>query len=155
VKRITQDIVHFFKEQGYVIVVTVDKHGNPHSACKGIVQINKNGKIYLLDLYRKNTYKNLKHNAHISITAVEEHKFKGYCLKGKARILETKKLKAGLLKAWEERIASRLTQRLLRNIREEKSHPGHPEALLPKPEYIICMEIEEIIDLTPQHLKGI
>lgn len=31
--------------------------------------------------------------------------------------------------------------------------PQHPEALLPKPEYMIVMEVEEIIDLTPKHLK--
>ena len=58
-----------------------------------------------------------------------------------------------LVRAWEDRITSRLTKRLLRNIHEEKGHPRHPEALLPKPEYLIVMEVEEIVDLTPHHLK--
>jgi glycosyltransferase involved in cell wall biosynthesis len=48
-----------------------------------------------------------------------------------------------LLEAWDTRIASRLTQRLLKNIHEEKGHPKHPEALLPKPEYLIEIDIED------------
>lgn len=139
--------------QGCVIVSTLDADGTPHSACKGIVKIDKGGKIYLLDLYRQKTYANLKRNPHISITAIDEHKFKGYCLKGKARTLSAVKFDPTIIKAWEDRITSRLTQRVLKNMREEKGHPRHPEALLPNPQYLIVMEVEEIIDLTPHHLK--
>ena len=37
----------------------------------------------------------------------------------------------------------------------EKGHPEHPEALLPKPEYLIAMQVEDIIDLRPHHLRGV
>lgn len=124
-----------------------------HNACKGIVNIYKDGKVYLLDLYSGRTYENLRRNSNISITAVDEHRFKGYCLKGKAKIIQSDKIKSQIIKAWEEKIASRLTQRLLKNIHEGKGHPRHPEVLLPKPEYMIIMEVKEIIDLAPQHLK--
>ena len=152
-KRLSSEIVQFLHNQGYVIVATIDADQSPHSACKGIVDIDHSGRIYLLDLYRQKTYENLRRNPNISITAVDEHKFKGYCLKGKAKTLTEDKLKAQLIKVWEDRIASRLTQRVLKNLREEKGHPRHPEALLPNPEYLIVMEVEEIIDLTPHHLK--
>ena len=153
-KRLSEDVIQFFHNQGCVIVSTIDKNGFPHSACKGIVQINRNGRVYLLDLYHARTYQDLKQNPHISITAIEEHKFKGYCLKGKAEIIPEGKLESHIIKAWEARITSRLTRRLLKNIREEeKGHPRHPEILLPKPEYMIAMEVEEIVDLTPHHLK--
>jgi len=152
-KKLPDEIIQFFHNQGCVIVSTIDKNGFPHSACKGIVQINRNGRVYLLDLYRARTYENIKQNPHISITAIEEHKFMGYCLKGKAEIIPEGKLESHIIKAWETRITSRLTRRLLKNIREEKGHPRHPEILLPKPEYMIAMEVEEIIDLTPHHLK--
>jgi hypothetical protein len=92
-------------------------------------------------------------NPRISITAVDEHKFAGYCLKGKARLMSGSKVAARLIRAWEERITSRLTQRLLKNIREERIRSGHPEALLPKPEYLIVMDVDEVVDLTPQHIK--
>ena len=55
--------------------------------------------------------------------------------------------------AWEERISGRITQRVLKNLRQEKGHPRHPEAALPKPKYLIAMDVEHIVDLTPHHLK--
>lgn len=152
-KRLGDDVIQFFQNQGCVIVSTIDKNGFLHSACKGIVQMNRNGRVYLLDLYHARTYENIKQNPHISITAIEEHKFMGYCLKGKAEIIPEGKLGARIIKAWETKITGRLTRRLLKNIREEKGHPRHPEILLPKPEYMIAMEVEEIVDLTPHHLR--
>jgi len=152
-KRLSDDITQFFHNQGCVIVTTVDKAGFPHSACKGIVKINRSGLVYILDLYKAKTYENLKGNSRISITAIDEHKFMGYCLKGKAEIIPEEELKSPIIKAWETRITGRLTRRLLKNIREEKGHPRHPEILLPKPEYMIAMDVEEVVDLTPHHLK--
>ena len=152
--QLSEAIIQFLHKQGCVIISSIDSQGFPHSSCKGIVKINPNGSIYLLDAYRGQTLQNLKDNPQVNITAFDEHKFIGYCLKGKARILFKKELDAGIIKAWEERIASRLTQRLLKNIREEaKGHPRHPEALLPEPEHMIVVEVEEVIDLTPQHLR--
>ena len=152
-KKLTYEIIHFFQNQSFVIVSTLDPDGTPHSSCKGVIKITRSGKVYLLDVYLRKTYNNLRQNPKISLTAVDEHKFKGFCLKGKAKLLEQNRLSSGIIKAWEERIAGRITRRLLKNIREEKGHPSHPEALLPKPEYMIVMEVEEIVDLTPHHLK--
>jgi uncharacterized pyridoxamine 5'-phosphate oxidase family protein len=153
-KRLTDEIVRFFREQGFVIVSTIDKRGMPHTSCKGIINISSLGKVYLLDVYLRQTYNNLRLNPNISITAVDEHKFKGYCLKGKASLVSQDKLKPQIKKDWESRIASRITQRLIKNIREQKGHPRHPEALLPAPEYMIVMDVEEVVDLTPHNLKG-
>ncbi|MFA5144688.1 MAG: pyridoxamine 5'-phosphate oxidase family protein [Candidatus Omnitrophota bacterium] len=152
-KKISDEIMRFFQNQGCVVVSTVDKEGSVHNSCKGIIEIDSRGSVYLLDLYKARTYENLKRNPHISITAIDEHKFTGYCLKGRVKIVQEDKLPSKIIKAWEDRINSRLTSRLLKNIHEEKGHPRHPEVLLPGPEYMIGMEIEEIVDLTPQHLK--
>jgi len=152
-KRLTDEIIQFFHNQSFVIVSTLDKDCSLHSSCKGIVKINKIGTVYLLDLYRARTYDNLKRDPQISITAVAEHKFIGYCLKGKAKIIKIEELKPQIIKDWEDRIASRITKRVLKNMREEKGHPRHPEALLPKPQYLIVMQVKEIIDLTPHHIK--
>jgi hypothetical protein len=124
----------------------------PHSSCKGIVKINQNGRIYLLDLYKARSFLNLKHNTHISITALDEHRFKGYCLKGKAKIIPAEKLPPAIIRAWDERITDRVTQRVLKNLHEDKGQGRHPEALLPQPQYLIVMEVDEIVDLTPHYL---
>jgi len=152
-QRLTGIIINFFQNQGFVIVSTIDKGGNVHNSCKGIVKIKQNGTIYLLDLYRAKTLANLKRNPHISITAVDEHGFKGYCLKGKATLIKRENLDSKLVRVWEDKISSRIALRLLKNIRQEKGHPRHPEALLPEPEYMIMMRVNEVIDLTPHHLK--
>jgi len=151
--KIPEEVVHFFQNQGFVIISTVDKNNFPHNSCKGIVEIKQTGVIYLLDLYHGNTYRNLKNNPRLAVTAVEEHKFRGYSLTGTARILAEGILSNRLAKAWEDRINSRLTQRLIRNISGEKGYPRHPEVLLPEPEYLIEMQVENVLDLAPAHIK--
>ncbi len=150
---ITPDIVEFFHNQRFTIISTIDEKGHPHNSCKGIVEIVEKGKVYLLDLYMAGTYKNLRNNPHISITAVDEHKFIGYCLKGKARIIPRDKVNKRILKLWDDKITSRISHRLLKNMRGEKGHEKHPEALLPRPAYLIEVDIDEVVDLIPQHIK--
>ena len=151
--KIPDAIARFLEEQGFLIVSTIDAQGRPHSACKDIIKINRNGTVYLLDLYLRDTFRNLQRNPKISLTAVDGHKFKGYCLKGKDKLFAKKGLGPGVKKAWEARINSRLTQRILKNLHGEKGHLRHPELLLPRPEYMIVVEVEEVVDLTPQQLK--
>jgi general stress protein 26 len=150
---LTDQIVNFFGNQGFVMVTTIDNHGLPHSSCKSIVEIKKDGRIYLFDLYKARTYQNLKRNANINITAVDEHRFEGYCLKGKAKIVVGEALTLHTIKAWEEKIAARITKRLIRNIRDGKVATRHSEALLPRPQYLIMMRVEEILDLIPHNLR--
>lgn len=151
-KKLPEDIVSFFRNQGCVVVSTVETDGSIHNSCKGIVDINTGDRIYLLDLYTGKTFQNLKKNPNISITAVDEHKFIGYCLKGKAELIERDGLDHDVIISWEKEITNRVTRRLIKNIRGEKGHHRHPEALLPKPEYMIVMNVEEILDLKPGHL---
>jgi nitroimidazol reductase NimA-like FMN-containing flavoprotein (pyridoxamine 5'-phosphate oxidase superfamily) len=151
--KLSDDIVHFFQDQGCVLISTVDEKGCPTAACKSVVEMNSAGTVYLLDLYMAKTYANLKANPLVCLTAIDEHKFKGYCLKGRARIVSKDDIPARILKLWEDKITSRLTKRLLRNLREEKGHPRHPEILLPHPTYMIAVDINEIVDLTPRQLK--
>ncbi len=150
---LTEEITHFFKKQGFAFVSTLDEDGTIHVACKDIVRIAEDGTLFLLDLYMGKTYRNLKRIPLLSITAADEHTFTGYCLKGKARIILREALEPEILSAWDNTITSRVTRRLLRNMRGEKGHPAHPEALLPKPKYMIKVEVDEVIDLTPKHLK--
>jgi len=152
-KRLKDEIVHFSRRQPYTIITTIDKKGFPHNSCKGIIKITPGGKIYILDLYKRRTYENLKKNHYIAVTAVDGHKFKGYCLKGKARIIKEGQFTPGLIKAWEKKINNRVTSRIIRNIHGEPGADRHPEILLPEPEYLIVMDLEEVIDLTPEHIK--
>jgi len=152
-KKLNAGIVNFFQGQSFVIISTIGKDGFPHNSCKGIVKIDKEGRVYLLDLYQARTYENLKNNTKISITAVEEHQFKGYCLKGRARIIPSDTLTPQIKKAWEEKITMRIAKRLIKNLRSEQGLTRHSEALLPRPKYMIMLEVEDIVDLASPRLR--
>lgn len=152
-RALSEEIVEFFKKQSFVVVSTIDPGGSINSSCKSIVKVDISGRIYLLDLYLKHTFVNLKKNPRISITAADEHSFQGYCLKGKARVVKINQLPENITRLWEEKVAAKISQRIIRNIREEKSTGRHPEAAFPKPQYMIVMEVEDAVDLTPRHLK--
>lgn len=151
--KLSSDIIYLLQRQGFVIVSTLDPKGAIHCSAKGIVGIEKEGKVYLIDLYRANTFNNLKRSSTISITAVDEHQFAGYTLKGRAKIIEREKVEGHIIKAWEEKVIERVSKRVIKDIKKGKKSSHHPEALFPHPEYLIEMEIEDIIDLTPTHLK--
>ncbi|MCX5693776.1 MAG: pyridoxamine 5'-phosphate oxidase family protein, partial [Candidatus Omnitrophica bacterium] len=106
-KPIPVIIIDFLRSQGFVIVSSIDKNGFPHSSCKDIVKIDPAGKVYLIDVYQGVTVKNITHDPHISISAVDEHKFTGYCLKGKAKIIKDETINQELIKTWEDNITLR------------------------------------------------
>jgi len=147
--KINDDLIDFLKKQHYAIISTLDKNGAIHNSCKGIVDIDKQGIICLLDLYKQRTYANLQLNPNISLTVVDEHQFQGYSLKGKARMISGEKITEDMMKAWEKKVTSRVSQRILRNIKGKKGHPKHPEILFPIPEYAIEMMVDSVVDLTP------
>ena len=146
-----ESILNFFKKQSFVIVSTLDKNKRIHSVAKGIAKI-EDKKIYIMDLYRANTFNNLKRNPIISITAIDEEAFAGYTLKGKGKIIEKEKIKKEFLEEWEKRVIHRVSNRLIKNLKKETLR-HHPEVKLPYPEYMIEFKIEEIIDLRPKYLS--
>lgn len=154
-KVLSDDIVNFLERQGFTIVSTLDAEGKIHCAAKGIVGIEKKGKVFLIDLYKAKTFKNLKTNPTISITSVDEHLFVGYTLKGRAKIVDRDKIKSHIIKAWEERVIKRISKRVIKSIKDYRKSGHHPEAKFPHPEYLIEVDVEDIVDLTPSHLKKI
>jgi len=152
-QQIPTGVIDFLRTQGFVIVSSIDKNGFPHSSCKDIVKIDYSGKIYLIDVYYGLTAENIRNNPRVSISAVDEHKFIGFCLKGKAKIMLDDEISQEFIKSWEDNITSRLTKRLLNNLAQDKSRAHHPEASLPRPKQLISIEVEEIVNLAPQYLK--
>ena len=114
--------------------------------------IEEEGKVYLIDLYKAGTFRNLLGNPTISITSVDEHQFKGYTLKGKARIVERDKIEGHIIAEWERRVVDRISKRVIKNIKQDKGSALHPEAKFPHPEYLIEVDVESVVDLSPSHL---
>lgn len=151
--EIPREVVRLFGAQHFAIVATVGKDGTPHAACKGIVKMEAEGRVYLLDLYSGTTSRNLESNPRMSITAVDEDRFSGYCLKGTARLVKADEMNPALLEEWRGKISGRITHRIIKSIQGQKRHPRPPEALLPVPKRLIVLEVDGIVDLTPGHMK--
>ena len=143
---IPEDIVFFLEKQGFLITATIDENGYPHTSCKGLLEI-KDDTIYLMDLYRGRTYRNLLKNPRLSATAVDEHLYKGYCLKGRGSIVKKEEISDLHLESWRDRKVDRTTSRVIKNIRGRKGHRAHPEAEFPDPKHLIVIQVEEIVDL--------
>ena len=152
-KKLSSDIVYFFRQQAFVIVSTLDSQGSIHCSAKGIVRIEEKGKVCLVDLYRGHTFKNLKESSTISITSTDEAQFIGYTLKGKASIVCRDNVETSVVKDWEKRVIQRISKRLIKNVRKDKKTSYHPESQFPHFKYLIEMEVEAIVDLSPAHLK--
>jgi len=152
-KQISQSVTEFFRHQGFVIISSLDEHGFPHNSCKDVVKVDPRGEIYLIDAYYGTTGENIKRDPRVSVSAVDERKFMGFCLKGSARLVAGKEIDGDFIKSWEDNITSRLASRLLHNLANDKSHPHHPEASLPRPKQLIIVAVEEIVDLAPHYLR--
>jgi len=152
-KKITEEITRLFCKQGFVIVSTLDSVGSIHCSAKGIAGIEAEGKIYLIDLYCGKTFSNLKLNPTISITAVDEDEFSGFTLKGKAKIVDREEIKDHIVASWEDKVLQRVSNRVIGHIKDEKKSRHHPEAIFPHPQYLIEVDVDSVVDLTPKNLK--
>lgn len=147
---LSDDLVMFLESQGAVIVSTLDDDGSIHCSAKGVVGINKKGTIYLIDLYHHNTYKNLKERSTVTITSIDEHKFLGWTLQGKAKIVPQDEITDDISLQWEKKIVKRITNRIINNVQVSKKNHGVSELHLPEiPKYLIEIDVNKVINLRP------
>jgi uncharacterized pyridoxamine 5'-phosphate oxidase family protein len=154
--RIDQEIINFFEKQDSVIISTIDPAGCIHCSIKGIVEAQADSKIFLVDLYLYRTFQNLKKNPTVSITAVDEHLFKGYTLQGVAEIVPRDKINEEIFEAWERRVIGRISKRVTKSVKTGLKSSKHHEAHLPvHPKYLISVTVNNIIDLRPPHRQDV
>ncbi|MCF7870088.1 MAG: pyridoxamine 5'-phosphate oxidase family protein [Candidatus Omnitrophica bacterium] len=153
-KEIPDKVAKLLKEHGFVIVSTLDRDGGIHCSAKGVVDVKEEGRVYLIDLYKRVTYINLQRDPNITITAIDEDQFIGFSLKGKTKIVKRSKIKESIIKQWEKKLVERISKRVIKNVKKDRGSTKHPESKFSQPEYLIEMRVDQIIDLTPTHLKG-
>lgn len=151
---IPENVVRFFERQSFVIIATIDEHHGIHCSAKGVAKIEKEGRLWVADLYYGQTHKNIKKNPRVSVTAIDEHKFIGYTLQGQAKLILREEISIGLLEAWEKHIVGRMSQRVVKGVQAVAKSHGHFEAALPPlPHSIIEIIVDHIIDLAPPAMR--
>ncbi|MBU0469075.1 MAG: pyridoxamine 5'-phosphate oxidase family protein [Candidatus Omnitrophica bacterium] len=147
--ELTDKTIKLLEKQGFVIVSTINENGGIHSVAKGIVGIEKEGKVFIIDLFKNHTYKNLKRNPIVSITAIDENSYDGFTLQGRAKIVPREDIQDHLVSKWEDKIIERISNRMISSIQKGKKTNDHHEAKLPKhPKYLIEIDVDEVEDLS-------
>jgi hypothetical protein len=85
--KISNELKDFLKNY-LAYVATADDKGIPNVVPKGDIAFIDDNTIVFADLYSHQTKKNLSKNPNIAITIVNPAAYKGYQLKGKAKIIE-------------------------------------------------------------------
>jgi len=146
---LSDKVVSFFEKQNFVIVATLDGKGAVHCSAKGIIGVDL-GEILVADLYLTHTYKNLKKNPQVSLTAVEEHSFTGYTLQGKARLVVREDIPVEWIEQWESRIVKRMSHRVVKGVQNKSKSRVHFEAGLPPHlQYVMAVRVDNVVDLAP------
>ena len=149
--NIPETAKNLLEKHHFVVVSTLDKNGIIHTSAKAVIEVDASGKIFILDLYKGKTYDNVKNNSNTTVTIIDEHKFKGYSIKGKSRIFDKESLPKKTLEAWSDKISKRIARRVIKHVKgEESGHSGVPEARFPVPKYLIELTVDSIVDLAPQ-----
>lgn len=153
-RRLPEDVSSFLKSQGFVIVSTITPDGRIHCAAKGVVGVEEDGRVFVFDLYHGCTYANLQKNPAVSITAVNEERFKGWTLQGTAKIVDRDEIDGEHIAKWERQVIRRISDRLIKRVRQEKEGNAVFEAHLPEaPKYLIEIDVTHIVDLVPPNLR--
>lgn len=147
--HISREIMRFFDKQHIVLVSTLNAEGKIHCAVKGLAVVKEDGRLFIVDLYFHNTFKNLENNPCMSITAIDEHAFAGYTLQGTGAIIPREQVQADILQACEKRTTRRISERIIAGLSKGLRSKQHHEAELPNLKYVIEMTVDTIIDLAP------
>jgi general stress protein 26 len=147
-------IKQLLDKQHFIIVSSLDERSAIHTSAKGILEVDPKGKIFVLDLYKGQTYENIGRNPHVTLTSVDEPGFRGFSIKGRAKIIKEDALPKNKLAIWHEKLAKRIARRVIRHVKEElPGREGIPEAGFPFPKYIIEVTVDAIVDLAPQRRR--
>jgi predicted pyridoxine 5'-phosphate oxidase superfamily flavin-nucleotide-binding protein len=122
--KISEEMKDFLKAY-LAYVATVDTRGVPNVVPKGDIAILEDKYAVFADLYSHQTKKNLIKNPNIAITVVNPAAYKGYQIKGKAKIVEHGK-----------------EYDLLSDKAEGQGQLNHPDA-----KYAVKVKIDKIIDI--------
>jgi len=148
--ELSDEIIKLFSKQGAIIISTIDTQKRIHCSVKGLVGIEKEGKVFVIDLYTGKTHRNLLENTTVSLTVVDEDRFMGFTLQGKAKLVSRADIKEHIVKEWENRIIQRVSKRMIASIQRGVTTKKHFEVHLPKhPQHLIEIDVERIIDLSP------
>ncbi len=146
-KLFTRSIINFLRSQRFLFIGTSDKRGRPHTSAKPLLKISDNY-IYLVDFVVGRTYKNIKRNPKVSLSAVDIEKAIGYQLYGSAEVVDKGEEFRRLSGEMSSKQVKLATERVIQGVR--KSTSSLVDALISlKTVSILKIRIKEIGQIKP------
>ena len=86
--RIPKEVQEFLKGK-MAWVATASSDGTPNTTPKGSVRVIDDEHVIFADLFSRKTRENLRANPKVAVTVADMTTYKGYQIKGSAKILES------------------------------------------------------------------
>ena len=153
--KIPEAVENILEKEHFVVVSSAESNKTIHTSAKGVIEVDPKGRIFMLDLYKGKTYVNIRKNPHVTLTVINERGFRGYSIKGRAKIVKKETLSKKTLTLWNEKLAKRIARRIISHVKDQRAeHEAIPEASFPFPKYLIEVFVDKIVDLAPRKLKS-
>lgn len=146
-KLFTKEILDFLRSQVFLFIGTSDKRGRPHTSAKPLLKIEDNY-IYLVDFVIGRTYKNIKRNPKISLSAIDEDKVIGYQLYGIAQVIDKGDEFHRLSREMSSKQVKLATERVIQGVRKS-TRSLVDELISLETVSILKIKIKEVSRITP------
>ncbi|MBN2482755.1 MAG: pyridoxamine 5'-phosphate oxidase family protein [Candidatus Omnitrophica bacterium] len=146
-KLFTKEIMDFLRRQVFLFIGTSDKRGRPHTSAKPLLKIEDNY-IYLVDFVVGRTYKNIKRNPKISLSAVDMNKVIGYQLYGRAEVIDKGDVFRQLSGEMNSKQVRLATERVIQGVRKS-TRSLVDELISLKTVSILKIRIKEVSQIKP------
>lgn len=144
---ITEKMQKFLLNKEFISVGTSDLNSQPNAAPKFVIKID-DGFIYLADYVIGRTFRNLKINPRVSLSAIDMKTLEGYQINGTARIITKGPQYKKLLKVMVDREVHHSAQRVIEDVRGIQKYDNY-EVMFPEKVVIFKIKCEGVTTIGP------
>lgn len=122
-EKISRGLAALLKKSEFISVGTSDASGSPSVASKFLLKVDGNT-VYLVDLIKGKTLRNVRYNPIISLSVMDEDNLRGYQINGTVSVIEFGKEFDLLMLEFTEKQVSFATNRIIAGVQQSKPHAG-------------------------------
>jgi len=146
-EKIPLGLVQLLQKTDFISVGTADEHGQPSVANKFILKIEGNS-VYIVDLIKGRTWRNLQYNPLISLTVMDEDNLRNYQINGTASVLEAGSELDRLLAEFADKQVLFATDRIISGVQQLKPHKDQVFSSV-QARVVYKVTVSEVVEVGP------
>ncbi len=119
--KIPEGLAVLLQKADFISVGTSDENGQPSVASKFLLKVEGNN-IYLVDLIKGKTWRNLRYNPLISLSVMDEDNLRGYQINGTVLALDSGNDFDTLMLEFADKQVSFATNKIISGVQQAKPH---------------------------------